>query len=159
MMVLASDHVSPAIGLSPTVTISKNGGSFASPSGSVTEIANGWYQLAGNATDRNTLGELLLHATGTGADPVDDRYDIVAHDPFALPTEVADGVLVRDWTAISASVPSRCLLNAARKVRNKVYNVSGTTFRVCTEDDSTKAWDFVVTTDGAAQPITGVDPE
>lgn len=67
----AADHITGKTGLSPTVTISKNGGSFASPSGSVSEVANGWYKLAGNATDSNTVGPLTLHATATGADPAD----------------------------------------------------------------------------------------
>lgn len=83
LMVDSTDHVTAETGLSPTVTISKNGGSFASPSGTVSEVGSGWYKLAGNATDRNTLGELLIHATATGADPVDDRYEIVAWDPFS----------------------------------------------------------------------------
>lgn len=81
-MVLSSDHISPATGLTPTVTISKNGNSFTSPSGAVTEIGSGWYAIAGNATDRNTLGDFIIHATGTGADPVDDRYLIVPYNPF-----------------------------------------------------------------------------
>ena len=81
-MTSSTDHVSGITGITPTVTISKNGGSFASPSGSVTELANGWYALAGNSTDRNTLGEFLLHATGTGCDPTDDRYTITSFDPF-----------------------------------------------------------------------------
>ena len=59
-LVLSSDHISPATGKSPTVTISKNGAAFAAPAGAVTEIANGWYQVAGNATDTNTLGDILL---------------------------------------------------------------------------------------------------
>lgn len=81
LMVDDTDHVTGKTGLTPTVTIRKVGGSFASPSGSVTEIANGWYQVAGNATDSNTLGPLILHATGTNADPVDMLYEVVAYDP------------------------------------------------------------------------------
>ncbi len=81
LMVDSTDHVSGKTGLSPTVTISKNGGSFASPSGAVTEIGNGLYKVAGNATDSNTLGELWVHATATGADPADVQYLIVAYDP------------------------------------------------------------------------------
>lgn len=77
----ASDHITGKTGLTLTVTISKNGGSFATPSGSVTEIANGWYKVAGNATDTATLGPLALHATGTGADPTDVMYRVVAYDP------------------------------------------------------------------------------
>lgn len=99
LMVLASDHVSPATGLSPTVTLSKSGGSFASPAGAVTEVANGWYKVAGNATDTGTLGPLVLHATGTGADPTDIEFTVVAFDPqiatnlglSALPTVTAGG--------------------------------------------------------------------
>lgn len=82
LLVSSSDHVTAVTGITPTVTISKNGGSFASPSGAVSEIGNGWYAIAGNATDRNTTGDLLIHATGTGADPCDDRYSIVPWDPF-----------------------------------------------------------------------------
>lgn len=98
LMVLSSDHISPATGLTPTVTISKNGGAFGSPSGAISEIGSGWYSLAGNATDRNTIGDFIIHATGTGADPVDDRYLIVPYNPFdsvrlglsALPNAAAD---------------------------------------------------------------------
>lgn len=80
LMVDSSDHITAKTGLSPTVTLSKSGGSFASPSGSVSEIGSGWYKVAGNATDTGTLGPLVLHATGTGADPVDVIYRVVAHD-------------------------------------------------------------------------------
>ena len=80
-MVASSDHISALTGATPTVTIRKPGGSFASPSGAVTEIANGWYQVAGNATDTNTLGPLLLHATATSGDPTDVLFYVVAYDP------------------------------------------------------------------------------
>lgn len=78
LMTDSTDHISPKTGLSPTVTLSKNGGSFASPSGAVSEIGNGWYKVAGNATDANTLGPLLLHATATGADASDERFQVVS---------------------------------------------------------------------------------
>lgn len=81
-MVDSSDHITGKTGLSPTVTISKNGGSFASPSGSITEIGNGLYKIAGNATDSGTVGELWIHATATGADPTDTFYTVVPYDPF-----------------------------------------------------------------------------
>lgn len=98
LMVDSTDHVTGKTGLSPTVTISKNGGSFASPSGSVSEVGNGLYKIAGNATDSNTVGELWIHATGTAADPTDTSYTIVAYDPFdavrlgltALPNAAAE---------------------------------------------------------------------
>lgn len=82
LMVNALDHQTGMTGLTPAVTLSKNGGAFATPSGAVTEIGNGWYALAGNATDRNTLGDLIIHATSTGADPWDGRFTIVPWDPY-----------------------------------------------------------------------------
>jgi hypothetical protein len=81
LMISSTDHVSPATGLTPTVVILKAGGSFGSPSGAVTEIANGWYQVAGNATDTNTLGSLILHASSTGADDSDIVYNVVSYNP------------------------------------------------------------------------------
>ncbi|WP_165231369.1 hypothetical protein [Aquisphaera insulae] len=83
LLVASTDHVAPVTGATPTVVLRKPGGSFASPSGLVTEIGNGWYQVAGNATDTNTLGPLILHATATGADPCDVIYPVVAFDPQA----------------------------------------------------------------------------
>src|SRR5690349_3212750 len=81
LMTDSNDHLSPKTGLAPTVTLSKNGAAFGSPAGAVTELGSGWYQVAGNATDANTLGPLLLHATATGADPTDVFYEVVAFDP------------------------------------------------------------------------------
>lgn len=44
--------------------------------------AGGWFAIAANATDRNTLGSLIIHASGSGADPTDAQYTIVGYDPF-----------------------------------------------------------------------------
>lgn len=85
----SADHITGKTGLAPTVTISKNGAAFGAPAGAVTERASGWYALAGNATDRNTLGSLLLHATAAGADPADKEWEIVDFDPFTSAT-IAD---------------------------------------------------------------------
>jgi hypothetical protein len=76
-MVDSTDHIAPKTGLTPTVTISKNGGTFAAPSGAISEVANGWYKIAGNATDSNTVGALLVHAIATGADPYDIEHEVV----------------------------------------------------------------------------------
>lgn len=81
LLVLTSDHISPATGKTPTVTIRKAAGAFGSPSGAVSEIANGWYKVAGNATDSNTLGPLVLHATEASSDPTDMLYNVVAYNP------------------------------------------------------------------------------
>lgn len=81
LMVDSTDHVTGKTGLSPTVTLSKNGAAFGAPAGAVTELSGGWYKVAANATDTNTLGPLLLHATATGADPSDLQFEVVSFDP------------------------------------------------------------------------------
>lgn len=81
-MAQSTDHLTGLTGLTPTVTISKNGGVFGSAEGAVSEIGNGWYALAGNADDRDTLGSLLIHAEAAGADDYDMDYYIVRFDPF-----------------------------------------------------------------------------
>lgn len=82
LLIASSDHITGKTGASPSVLISKAGGAFSSPAGAVTEIGNGWYQVAGNATDTGTLGPLTLHATATGADPTDIVIaEVVAYDP------------------------------------------------------------------------------
>lgn len=83
-MVLTSDHITGATGVTPTVTIAKNNGAFASPQGAVTELGNGWYSVAANATDANTLGPLILHAEAGTCDPTDDVFDIVSYNPMAF---------------------------------------------------------------------------
>ncbi len=96
MMIDSGDHISAKTGLTPTVTISKSGAAFGSPAGAVSEISVGWYKVAGNATDANTDGPLLLHATGSGADPTDVVCGtVVDYDPRSATTiqNIVDGVL------------------------------------------------------------------
>lgn len=75
LLVQSADHITGLTGASPTVKLGKNGGTGAAPSGAVTEIDStnlpGWYKVAGNATDTNTAGPLVLHATAASADPCD----------------------------------------------------------------------------------------
>lgn len=84
LLVDEADHITGLTGATPTVTISKNGGSFAAPAGAVTEVANGWYQVAGHASDSDTIGSLVLHATAAGADPCDQIYEVIASPIDAL---------------------------------------------------------------------------
>ncbi len=82
LMVDSTDHVTGKTGLTVTVTLGKNGGALAAAAGSVTERTSGWYQLALTTGDTDTLGDLVLHATATGADPTDMIIgQVVAFDP------------------------------------------------------------------------------
>lgn len=110
LMVDSADHITGKTGLSPTVTLCKEGGSFGVPAGDVSEVAYGWYKVDGNATDTGTLGSLLLHATGTAADPVDLRFDVVAFDPQAatnLGLSYLSGSVALDSTVAKDSTVSK----------------------------------------------------
>ena len=80
-MVDSSNHISPKTGLSPSVQISKAGGSFATAGGTVAEIGNGWYRITLSTADTNTLGSLAFYITATGADPVSFSIQVVGFDP------------------------------------------------------------------------------
>lgn len=82
LLVSSTDGTTPITGATATVTLAKGSStSFSAASGSVTEIGNGVYQVAGNATDTSVLGPLSLHATGAGALPYDREFVVVAYDP------------------------------------------------------------------------------
>lgn len=67
----AADHIAGKTGLTLTITASKAGAAFASISPTVTERGDGWYNLALTASHTDTNGDLVLHITGSGADPTD----------------------------------------------------------------------------------------
>ncbi len=71
-------------------------------------------------------------------------------------TEIADGILTRDWTAVTGEA-ARSVLNALRFLRNK-WSVSGGTLTITEEDDATTAWTATVSEDAGADPVIGVDP-
>lgn len=83
-VILSSDHITGATGIALTVTISKNGAAFGSPSGVVTEIGSGWYKIAGNTTDSNTAGPIAVHATGAACDPFDGVMAQVVDPTLAI---------------------------------------------------------------------------
>ncbi len=128
LMIDSGDHVTGKTGLSPTVTISKSGGSFASPSGSVTEISSGWYKVAGNATDSNTDGPLLLHATGSGADPTDTICGtVVEFDPRAATTlqNIVDAVLNEATSGHTTSgTVSKAIIDIGAKTTQLTFTTS-----------------------------------
>ena len=81
-MASSADHATGVTGLTPTAMLSKNGGAFATPAGAIVEVGLGWYALQPNATDRNLIGDCILHATSPGCDVYDGRFTIVPWDPF-----------------------------------------------------------------------------
>ena len=129
LMIQSSDHLSNATGLTPTVTISKNGGAFASPSGAVSEIGNGWYKVAGNATDTATLGPILLNATSAGADTTSMIFPVVAVNPqssaYGLSLAKTTNITGFNDIAATAIVTSGAITTAAGVAQASVANIGG----------------------------------
>lgn len=67
-------------GLTLTCTLSKDGAAFASISPTVTERGNGWYNVALTSSHTDTIGDLALRATATGADSAEVLMQVV--DPL-----------------------------------------------------------------------------
>ncbi len=81
---LSSDHLTPATGKTIAVTISKNGASFANPSGgatNATEIGSGWYYVDLSTTDTGATGPLIILGTAGTIDNVTIAYTVAdAHN-------------------------------------------------------------------------------
>lgn len=67
----ATDHITGLTGATLTIRVSKNGGTFSIITPVVTEIGNGWYNLALTASHTDTLGDFVLHIEAVNADPTD----------------------------------------------------------------------------------------
>jgi hypothetical protein len=86
LIVASSDHIAGLTGLAAGLTIyaSKAGGTPAAITPTVTELSSsntpGQYKLALTTSHVDTLGELQLHITGSGADPADYKWQVVAVD-------------------------------------------------------------------------------
>jgi hypothetical protein len=151
-MVDETDHVSGLPGLTLTITASKAGAAFASISPTVTDRGNGWYDLALTTTHTNTLGDLALHITSTGADPTDLIDEVLVQLPGEL---TAADVLTQASAALTATVadsvptvgtrPSiaQGILMLTRFLMAKRI-VAGTTLTVTKEDNSTASMTFTL---------------
>lgn len=111
----------------------------------VTEIQAGLATASALATVDGIV-DLILADTGT------DGVVLTSTER----NNIADAILSRDWSAVTGET-ARSVLNALRFLRNK-WSISGTTLTVTKEDDATIAWTASLTTDGAADPVTGSDP-
>jgi hypothetical protein len=118
-----TDHISGKTGLTLTITASKDGAAFATITPTVTELANGWYKLALTTGHTDTLGDLALHITATGADPTDVPCQVVADLPGATVSSVSGAV--GSVTGAVGSVTGNVGGNVVGTVASVVGNVGG----------------------------------
>lgn len=100
---LASDHASPAPGVTIAITISKNGGAYANPSGGATNataIANGSYYVDLSTTDTGTLGPLFILGTSATIDNITTIYNVVSANNAGLAALPDDPNIAKAGAAI-----------------------------------------------------------
>ena len=105
----SADHVSGKTGLTLTITASKDGAAFASISPTVTERSNGWYSAALTSSHTDTLGDLVLHVTATGADPTDLACQVVAG---SLDADVSSRLASASYSAPPSAAAIRAEIDA-----------------------------------------------
>lgn len=122
----------------PDIRLKKNGGAWAQKNAAqtLTHEENGWYEVTLDATDTNTLGILIVAINESGALPVWKEYMVV-------PANVYDSMISgTEWLTVDP---------------NKVeFSISGATLTVLKPDDTTTAYTKTLTTNAAADPVTGV---
>lgn len=77
----SADHVTAKTGSTVAITISKVGGAFGNPAAgasNATEVSVGWYKFALGAGDTDTLGDLVVRGTASGADAVEQIMQVVS---------------------------------------------------------------------------------
>jgi hypothetical protein len=154
MMIDSADHFSKKTGLTVTVNISKDGGSFAAAGGTVSEVANGWYKVALNTTDTNTLGDLAFHCTATGADDTDFRLEVVVELPLTG-NSIADAILGRDLSAVTESGMAKLSLYTLimKAIGKAVVDLTTGILSIYRSDSTTVHATQTLTPDSSAQPV------
>lgn len=153
----------PAVGKSVSVRIAKDAGDWEDAQGAVVEAGHGWYSLLGAAPDRESAGDLLVHAEAAGCRPVDlivPLSEADLHSAIALPaaerSAIADAVLARTWAGLAT--PARSALNALRFLRNARDIDPNNTATVRAEDGSAQAWKAKAFGAAGAEPARGQSP-
>ncbi len=136
LMVDSSDHVTGKTGLTLTITASKDGGAFASITPTVTELSYGMYKLALTSSHTDTVGDLAIHVTGTGADPTDVVVQVraVTTDDLVRSTTPANTLDVSatgeaglDFANIKAATGATTLTNITVPTVTSITNDVGIT--------------------------------
>lgn len=125
VMISTTDHIAGKTGLSAGLTIyaSKAGGAAGAITPTVAEIDNtnmpGVYSLVLTTAHTNTVGDLMLHITGSGADPANYRFQVTAAllDDLSgrLPAALSSGNMKCDLLAINTDATSAA--NVAKTTR------------------------------------------
>lgn len=144
---LSTDHVTAATGKTVAIVISKAGAAFGNLNAgatNATEVSNGWYKVSLDATDTNTLGDLVVRGTSAGCD--DSERILVVENPAAT-------FLKYDMSTITGEA-AKSPINCFRKLRN--WSISAGVLTVYKEDGTTAAYTQTLAATPGANPITSI---
>jgi hypothetical protein len=114
LVVLATDHVTGLTGVTPTVYLSKSGSTATTTTNSATAVdatnMPGVYKITLTATETNTLGDLWLRFTATGADQSDRLFVVETATVSNIDAEV--DAMVTAVAAIPTAPPATVVLAA-----------------------------------------------
>jgi len=135
---LTTTHFAPATGLTIAITISKNGGAYANPSGGATnavEIGNGSYYVDLSTTDTNTLGPLFVLGTAATMDNVNVLYNVVDATNAGLsnldaPISGRMATYTQPAGFLAATFPSGTIANTTNITAGTITNVGTVTTAV-----------------------------
>jgi hypothetical protein len=150
----SADHVTGKTGATLTITLSKNGAAFASVSPTVTERGDGWYSLALTSGNTDTLGDLVLHITASGADPIDLREQVFAALPGDSVTvsSIANDAITAAAVAASAVTEIQSGLATSADLTAVKAKTDSLTFTVAGQVDSNIQYVNDVQVIGTGQP-------
>ena len=126
LLVSSTNHVSGlATGATPVVYIGKGAsgtGALSTNTATAVDTANlpGWYRLALTATETNSIGDLVVHASATGADDTDRLFYVESNDISGITTDIAAKASQTSVTAI----PTNPLLTTDSRLNNLDAQVS-----------------------------------
>ena len=134
-MVDATDFATAETGETCTVTISKDGGAFASLTGapSVTQISSGWYKVTVPATDMNA-DVVVLRSTGLVSAPTEEKL----YPPTKIVSDLNDfdasgtNVTLADSHLTSAKIAD----SFAEKVADILWRRSYNSIRTSSDGDA-----------------------
>lgn len=114
----ATDGITEESGLTitqPDVRLKKNGGAWAQKNAAQTlsHEENGWYEVTLDATDTDTLGQLLLAVDEAGAVPI-------WHEFMVMPANVWDSLFGADALQVHANEITAGLITAAAIAANAI---------------------------------------
>lgn len=149
---LSSDHVTAATGKTIAITLSKNGGAYANPSGgatNATEIANGSYYVALSITDTSTLGPLFVRGAVSGVDDVILILNVVKATNGGL-TALPDTAITTNASLLTSGTGTAQIANTGGAVTIETNN-DKTGYTASTVSDKTG---YTLTNAGYAAVMT-----